>query len=243
MPGILTLLWQKLVRPQEIRPAAAIGARRVWVQECTRMVTLDEAPSAPNPERFEAAVEEISRYEACLCTSRQILKTSLLSIELPQGEKADGDSILAYVVKSLPQGNNWLLTCVFSTELSEEDLRSFGGSRTRPPPPTRRAWSRFPLDRAVAYRSLRTADEQKQLARAVDISVTGIGLVVHEPIEAGAVLSLDIMAGPGQPEKVMQVCVVRAGSETQGQWRLGCNFIRQLQEDELQAFLSQNANP
>jgi len=58
------------------------------------------------------------------------------------------------------------------------------------------------------------------------------------------ILSLEIVGRPGQSERVMEACVVRSGTTAEGGWRLGCNFIRQLQENELQAFLSdRNANP
>jgi hypothetical protein len=84
---------------------------------------------------------------------------------------------------------------------------------------------------------LHEPDQKRQSAQAVDISATGIGLIVNEPIEAGMVLSLDIQGRPGKPERVMHACVVRSGAMPDGRWRLGCNFIRQLDDSELEAFL------
>jgi len=201
------------------------------------VAALDEVPVVAGSGRFEAIAEQVSQSEICLLLTNNIQKGSLLSIELAHRAERTADNVLAYVIRSWPRGERWALTCVFSTELSEEDLRSFGGCRTKPPPPTRRAWSRFPFDRQVAYQSLHEPDQKRQLATAVDISPTGIGLIITEQIEAGTVLSLEIKGRPGRPDRLVHACVVRSGPLPGGRWRLGCNFIRHLEDNELQAFL------
>jgi hypothetical protein len=242
MPSVLMSLWQKIVKPQNFRRShqltGSTAERTVWIQECMRVAALDDVPATENPERFPAKVEEVSKSEICLRASKQVRRSSLLSIELPHGEGGSADCVLAYVIRSSPAGESWVLSCVFSTELSDEDLRSFGGCKTRPAPPTRRGWSRFPFQGPVTYRSLHNPDQKRQTAQAVDISPTGIGLVVNEAIEAGAVLNLEIAGRLGRSERVLEACVVRSGAMAEGRWRLGCNFIRQLQENELQGFLS-----
>jgi PilZ domain len=239
MAGLVASLWNRLLRTKGARPsqANAQGVPSVWVQECTRLAALDEIPAASSSTRFEAAVAQVCESEIYLLVPKKIQKGSLLSVELPHGSKPSGDSVLAYVISSWPREDRWALTCVFSTELSEDDLRSFGGCRIKSPPPTRRAWARFPFDRAVAYQPINEPDHKKQAATAVDISPTGIGLIVTEPIEAGAVLSLEIKGRPGKPERIMHACVVRSGAMPDGRWRLGCNFIRHLEDSELQSFL------
>jgi PilZ domain len=240
MAGLVASLWHRILKSKGGRPFRAVHAQNtpsVWVQECTRLSALDEIPDAFDSARFQAGVEQVSQSEIYLLVPKKIQKGALLSIELPHTAKSSADSVLAYVVSSWPREDRWAVTCVFSTELSEDDLRSFGGCRTKPPPPTRRVWSRFPFDRAVTYQPLQEPDRKKQPATAVDISPTGIGLIVAEPVEAGAVLSIEIKGRPGRPDRLMHACVVRSGAMPDGRWRLGCNFIRHLEDTELQAFL------
>jgi len=99
MPGVLLSLWQKIVKPQSVTPAreAAEGSaeRSVWIQECARVAALDDMPASESPDRFPAIVEEISKSEICLRAGKQIRRSSLLTIELPRGQRGRAESILA----------------------------------------------------------------------------------------------------------------------------------------------------
>jgi hypothetical protein len=208
----------------------------VWVRDCTQASDSYPIQSAA-ADRFEGRVEEISSSEIHLLVNRQVDKGSLLSVELAGGADQGVEQVLTYVLRAWPRGEQWALTCVFSRELSEEDLGSFEACRSKPLPPTRRAWSRFPCGRPVAYHLLNSSDQKRLPAETVDISATGIGLIVSEPVDTGAVLSLEIKGRPGRPERIMLACVVRSGSVGEGRWRLGCNFIRQLEDSELEGFI------
>jgi PilZ domain-containing protein len=240
MTGFWTSIWQRLARRGEsesLRIAKDAGARTVWIRDCTEAAGSELEEEVHPSERIEAVVESITQSEIYLQVGRQYEKGSLLSVELPRIGENEADHVLAYVLRSWPRGQAWALTCIFSNELSEEDLRSFGAFRSKSVPPTRRSWTRFPCDRPASYHFLNAPDPKQLPARTVDISPTGIGLLVDQAIETGTVLTLELKGKAGRPGRVVLACVVRSGPVPEHRWHLGCNFIRHLEDKELEALL------
>ncbi|HJT79123.1 MAG TPA: hypothetical protein VJ739_18145, partial [Gemmataceae bacterium] len=60
---------------------------------------------------------------------------------------------------------------------------------------------------------------------------------VESAVETGALLSLDLLDNSGRLATTMLACVVHVTAEGEGRWALGCNFIRELSEQELSALL------
>jgi hypothetical protein len=89
----------------------------------------------------------------------------------------------------------------------------------------------------LAYRPAGAAVQIQFPARARDVSLGGIGLLVDRRSEPGQLLSLDLPgAGPTTMTSLLSSVRYCTGYGN-GAWALGCSFIRDLNETELRAFL------
>jgi hypothetical protein len=190
--------------------------------------------STPLPAR----VRDISRGGIQLVVKFQCETGALVSIELPGAAPERSYTVLACVVRvsALPN-NEWALGCTFPTELSDRDLEPFGARRLRHPPPDKRTWVRFPCQTQASYHLVRGAEAQLWPAQVADISTCGIGLRVSRPVDVGTLLSLDLRGGHQPCGMSMLASVVRVTPQTGHEWALGCNFIRELSDEELQALI------
>ncbi|HXG11215.1 MAG TPA: PilZ domain-containing protein [Gemmataceae bacterium] len=240
----------RLVGPCETAGERQVVAsdRRVWVRyPCNALVSCQ--PAADDTENLLARVINVSRGGIGLLVDRELEPGRFLGVELPApspfplsssggrgGES--GSRVLAYVLHVTPlSGGQWAAGCAFSDELSDADLQAFGARRQKPIEEDQRAWVRFPCPVQASYQVIRGIESAPRPARVVDISACGIGLEVGRSLEVGTLLSLE-MRGAGQ-ETVLTILasVVRVTPQPDGCWRLGCNFIRELTEEELQALL------
>jgi hypothetical protein len=206
--------------------------RRVWIRHPSTGHALCQA--TPGENRQPARVKNISRGGVNLVTRSEFEPGMLLSVELP-GSTDDGPAMaLAYVihVSELPDGE-WSLGCSFAAELSDEDLERLGTRRVKSTPPDKRTWVRFPCNLAATYR-LVGEDERQGHAQATDISPSGVGLSVAEPIEVGSLLNLELQAAPSGQSLNILACVVRTMHKGH-EHAIGCNFIRELTDAELDA--------
>jgi hypothetical protein len=78
------------------------------------------------------------------------------------------------------------------------------------------------------------------ISRAIvrDLSATGIGLLVNQPMKAGTVLVLCLESVDRQLARPLPARVMHASAVSEGHWLVGCQFVRCLSEPELQALLS-----
>src|SRR5262249_55421430 len=185
-----------------------------------------------------ARVRNISRGGISLVVQRHFETGELLTVELPGAEPDSRYTVLACVVhvRPLPDGA-WALGCTFSGELSPEDLAAFGAQRTRPAPPDQRTWDRYPVTVTASYQPLLAPEGGRQAAQVLNISTTGVGLLVQEAIEPGTLLNVDLHGPAGGHAPTLLACVVHVSARPGGEWALGCNFIRELGEPELAALV------
>ena len=82
------------------------------------------------------------------------------------------------------------------------------------------------------------ADSYRSLAAEVrDLSTGGAGLTLRQPLEAGALLYLELEnAGQGLSLELL-ARVVHASAQASGAWHLGCEFVNQLSPEELRTLL------
>jgi hypothetical protein len=74
-------------------------------------------------------------------------------------------------------------------------------------------------------------------ARAVDICEDGIGLVVNEPLPAGALVDVELSPPGGQKDLTCTAEVRRVASLSDGTHLLGCRWERRPAFAELQKFI------
>jgi hypothetical protein len=68
-----------------------------------------------------------------------------------------------------------------------------------------------------------------------DISTRGVGLVLGRRFEQGVGLAVEVPGPNGQPAETLLARVVHTTALPEGRWLLGCAFVSELSEDELDA--------
>src|SRR5262245_23826147 len=228
--------WRRLVgRPTkpEDSPQGLEDERRVWVRYPTYLETTYQPPGSES-SRLSARVRDVSRGGINLVVNREFQTGELLTIELPRANHAK-HTVLACIVRvDHVKGDAWALGCVYSRELSDEELQGFGARRERHDVADQRVWMRFSCNVRATYQQVSTFGAPTAEARVLNISATGVGLLVDELVEAGTLLSMDLKPESGSEPRTILACVVHVSAQANGQFALGCNFIRELSEEDLQ---------
>jgi hypothetical protein len=145
--------------------------------------------------------------------------------------------VLAYIMHATPQADGrWMVGCTFSAELTDDELHGFGARREKPAEDDQRSWVRFPCPVQASYQVVREVECPAHPAQVADISPSGLGLLVGKPVEVGTLLSVDLH-GPGERGTLTILASVIRVTSRADEWLLGCSFIRELSEEELQALL------
>lgn len=79
--------------------------------------------------------------------------------------------------------------------------------------------------------------EEPLQAWAHNLSVTGVGLNLDRPLDAGTMITIRLRGGVSHPPLVVPARVMHATQEMDGTWRIGCEFERELDPDELETLL------
>jgi len=74
-------------------------------------------------------------------------------------------------------------------------------------------------------------------AQVQDISRGGVSLLGNHPFDPGTVLKIDLPLTDAVIPATILAKVVHASAKPNGVWALGCAFIKELREEELQALL------
>jgi c-di-GMP-binding flagellar brake protein YcgR len=238
MFGRTKTLWQRLVgsAPETGSESSVAVAeeRRVWVRHPADVNTTCQTAEAGPGERLPALVRNISQGGISLLLGRSFEAGEMLSIELPGAAEGTIYTVLACVVHVRPKNDDeWAVGCTFSRELSDDDLQAFGARRVKHEAGDQRQWVRFATNVTASYQIITAADLRKLPTEVLNISATGIGLVVTQPIPIGSLLSLELHGANGAAERTMLACVVHVTGRAEGEWALGCNFIRSLSENDL----------
>jgi PilZ domain len=236
-------LWRQLVgRTSRSLQADLLEAptdeRRIWIRYPSTVETTCGPVSGNGTKGLPARVRNISRGGVNLLVEHCVSPGSLLGIELPGPAEPETYTVLAYVLHATPEATEqWSLGCTFARELNDEDLEAFGAHRRRSPASDQRQWMRYCCSATAQYQLVSAKTIEKWPAKVLDISASGIRLSVDQLIDVGALLSLELHAADGTASRVMLACVARLNPTTAGEWILGCNFIRELSDDELQALV------
>ena len=218
-------------------PASVAEDRRLWVRYDTDLQGNVQLAANGQSVKFLANVRDLSLGGANLLIDRPIEAGQMLTLELPADEN-EVRSVLACVVRVIPQAKGvWSLGCVFSRELGRGDLVRFAAPKVESTDDNKRFSVRFDC---VLKANCRRAGSPAGEARPVDvlnISATGIGLSVGSVLELGSLLSVDLLDKNGLQACAILACVVHSTLRANGDYSLGCNFIRELTERELKSLL------
>jgi len=226
--------WRRLADwCSRFKPAGASGQRRVWVRYRSH-VEASFQPEAEDATPVLARVVNVSRGGINLLVNRHFRRGILLSVDLPGPEADAASTVLASVLHVTPLGpDEWALECHFAAELSDQELRTFGAKRMRAPAWDRRTWVRFPCAGQVSYHCLTDPRQSCRPARLLDISRTGLALLIDRPIDVGSLLSVKLPGARGRRAYPILACVIHQRPEGDGEWVAGCSLIRELSEQEL----------
>jgi len=236
-------LWRRMVCGRSQRdalggPAVAEDDRRVWVRHSTDAEITCLPTGTADGSLLSARVRNVSLGGMNLIVNRAFQTGDLLCVELPTLPDQTATSVLACVVhvNAEPDGE-WSVGCNFSAELDDDDLRALGGRRVRPTPPDSRNWQRFPSNVRATYALATEEMPQREPAKVLNISASGVGLLVEQRIEPGTLLSVDLLSGDGRSATTVLACVVHLTEQASDGWALGCNFIQELSASDLQGLL------
>ncbi len=208
--------------------------QRVWVRHPSSLATHCQPVVGREGARWSAVIRDFSRGGIRLVLARQLEPGTLLNVELP----ASSTSVLAYVVhaKRLPDGQ-WATGCHFTRELSDDDWQALTGAPVQADSINQRQGARYRCAaRASCQRVL--GEDEVWAARVVDLSPGGVRLEVDREVETGTLFHVELFPAEGESVCTMLACVVHVTLGPGGERLVGCNFIRQLSEENLHALLA-----
>ena len=217
-------------------PKTADAERRVWVRHPCDLRT--QCGAADGDEPLAARILDVSCGGVKVAVGRSHAPGSLISIELPGPTGEATFAALACVVhERATEANEWVLGCGFSKELEEDQLRAFGVGRAEPLKSDKRSWRRFKPTVTASVQLTNSGDPTRWPAKVLDLSAGGVALNVAHDIRNGTLLTVDLSGANGHTVPTILACVVHLALLDDGTRRLGCNFIRQLNESDLKALL------
>lgn len=233
--------WRRLLHPRDKRNTAGEtaqeerrGSRRFRVQR----PILYELAGGSGPGALTAHMRNISVGGINLLVEQNYRPGDLLSIHLPASADEAPTTVLACVVHVTPlDGDCWALGCTFARELSEQDLQSFCGSADPEPHTDQRSYPRYTCDIQARYQVVSAPALPAQPALVLNISNTGVGLLVRRCIEVGSLLTMELAAANHPVPLTILSCVVHVTELPEEEWALGCNFITEISEIDLKSLL------
>ena len=101
----------------------------------------------------------------------------------------------------------------------------------------RRCWVRYPCNQAAFSLSLSPPEYIFWTARARDISRGGLSLDLSQRFDPGTILAVKVLSTNQTSAHALTVRVIHIREQEAGSWRVGCEFIDELSDDDLHAIL------
>jgi len=228
--------WRRLVGKSESR-SQRDEERRLWVRYPADLATTVQPTANGSALRISSRIRDISRGGVNLLVDHEFEAGELITIELPLADRDDTQSVLACIVRVTREDGQWALGCVFSHELADDDLEGLGGRRVKHEASDKRTWMRFETNIHARFQKVGDPANKAFAAKILNVSASGVGLQASERIEPGVLLSVDLLDSHDAVRRTMLACVVHVSREGDGEWALGCNFIRSLSEADLSGLL------
>ncbi len=101
----------------------------------------------------------------------------------------------------------------------------------------RRATIRYRCAPATLGKVLTADDLEFQHAWILEMSLTGVGILVNRRIEPGRLIVLAIRCTEGTRRQELSAHAVHCEPAPQGEWYVGCEFVTMLSPDDLDQLL------
>jgi c-di-GMP-binding flagellar brake protein YcgR len=211
--------------------------RRVWLRYVANLSIRCEQVNGEADAGVLASVCDLSRGGMQMIAPRRFEPGSMISVELPAAREDRSLAVLACVIRTQPHGeSDWLMGCRFASELNEQQLQAFGAARARPKEPDARGWARFPCEAKAFFQRVTSPDQAHLAARLLNISVGGMAILTQEEVVLGELLNTELHDPNDQLLVTILACVVHSQKIADGHL-LGCNFIRELTDEDIRALL------
>jgi len=227
-------LWKRLRGEGEDDSANATDARqderRAHPRHPANLDTTCQLVSG-SADPIKMRVRDVSRGGMKFLIANDLEPGTLVKINLPAS--AGHAVVLACIMHSTAESDGtFSVGCAFSDELGDAELRQFGGRKEPAEESDKRAYTRFPAHGNAEYILLPAGGARRQ-AEITNISATGIGLLLNEKIDPGAILDLVLKTKSNGPSFDILACIVYLGEHPDGRWIAGCSFIRELEDRDL----------
>ncbi len=181
-----------------------------------------------------ARINNVSRSGVNLIVPRSLPEGTLIRVHLPGAASGRHTTLLACVTNIRPYSEElWSLGCIFSQDLSDAEMRTFGGEKTPSKPNDQRAWVRYPARGTVSYTHVPEEEGELKTAELLDLAPAGVGLIVSERLEPGSAITVFLRQQNGKAERPMLACIVYQTDRSDGKWAIGCTFLHELSEKDL----------
>lgn len=212
--------------------------RIAWVRRRGHIAKSGQAVNSVEHDRFPAQVRDISLGGLVLVVNERFESGTLLRVEVNGPEGNAPVALLARVIHLAAQSQRtFVLSCCYAKELSDEDLRVFGAGCVRPERDDGRAWQRFACDTDTEFHCVVAAEHEKLRAKIRNISAGGFAMLVNHQFEPNTLIQLQMFDAGGQPAQTIMARVVHAGAQPDGAWLLGCTFVTELSDSELEVLM------
>jgi hypothetical protein len=232
-----TGFWRRLKGYVTAAPADLEEDRRGWGRFPSDIHTTCRLLNEEGGPPVAARVRNVSRRGINLLLNRPFEAGDLLDVEIPDvGGAPPTETALACVIHvndQRPEG--WVVGCTFSAELSDDDLVALGVP-ARDEGPEQRTRERFACDVAAKCECVNEPTLAWN-AQVQNVSAVGVGLLADRALENGTLLNLELRGATGEAIPTMLACVVHVTRLAEGKTVLGCNFMRELSEEELKTLL------
>jgi hypothetical protein len=186
---------------------------------------------------WAARVHDISSTGLSLVLQRRFERGTLLTLDLENRAEKFRRTVVVRVVRvRRTRDGNWNLGCALDGEFDAHSLQMFGVKTKKPPPQPERAWVRLP---ARVYTTCHLPGEGNRVlrkVRVVNVCPGGVGLLVNKRVAPDTLLGVQVPGGKGAQHRVL-ARVIHVTPQPFGQWLLGCAFLGEISDQELQAFL------
>jgi hypothetical protein len=101
----------------------------------------------------------------------------------------------------------------------------------------RRVSARHPCSLEVKCQAIGGSTEGPWTGKIIDLSTTGLGLLLPEPLDRGTILLVEIPSPPASAPPTLSACVIHTRPHEEGSIFTGCILAEQLSDAELAALL------